>query len=90
MMVEIKDLRDSKRLAATTWDALSPPDQQRALSLLGTMYRNYDDLATYTAFANGRIERLREVLSMAIADQQGWRDEARAALRATEPQEAPK
>jgi hypothetical protein len=81
MMVEIADLRDAKRLSSAEWSSLSPADQQRAHSLLGSMYRYYDDLATHTMFANGRNERLREALVMAINNETGWRDEAQAALR---------
>lgn len=81
MMVEVADLRDAKRLSTANWSALSPADQQRVHSLLGTMYLYYDDLATHTMFANGRNERVREALVMAINNEDGWRDEAQAALR---------
>jgi hypothetical protein len=83
MMVEVADLRDAKRLSMANWSSLSPTDQQRAHALLGAMYRYYDDLATHTMFANGRNERVREALVMAINNADGWRDEAQAALRCT-------
>lgn len=81
-MVPIKDLQDAKRLANGTWDGLLPSEKQRALYLLGAMYRYHDDLATYTMFANGRIERLREALKLSLANEPGWRDEAHATLEA--------
>lgn len=86
-MVSIEELRAVKRLSTATWDGLLPSERQRVLSLLGTMYRYYNNLATYTAFANGRIERLREALGMALANECGWRDEAQTALAASAPSE---
>lgn len=82
MMVSVKDLRAAKELSTAAWGDLSPPEQERAHSLLGLMYRYYDDLATYTMIANGRIERLREALELALDNESGWRDRAQAALRA--------
>ena len=81
-MIELTDLRDAKTLSTQTWDGLLPSERRRALTLLGTMYRHYDELATYTAFANGRIDRLREALSAALANESGWRNEAQASLDA--------
>lgn len=85
MMVEVADLRDAKALSTRTWDGLLPSERRRALTLLGTMYRYHDELATYTMFANGRIVRLREVLQMALDGRSGWQGEARAALKAGAP-----
>lgn len=82
MMVSVKDLRDTKRLSMAVWHSLSPAEQRQVHLMLGSMYRYYDDLATYTAFANGRIERLREALQLALDNESGWRDEAEAALAA--------
>lgn len=63
MMVSVSDLRAAKQLATANWDSLSPEDRRYAHSLLGSMYRYYDDLATHTGFVNGRIEMLREALA---------------------------
>ncbi len=85
MMVSVSDLRAAKRLSIADWNSLSPEDKRYAHSLLGSMYHYYDDLATHTAFANGRIELLREALQMAIDGKPHWRDEAQSALTATHP-----
>jgi hypothetical protein len=79
-MVSVNDLRAAKQLSTANWDSLSPEDRRYTHSLLGSMYHYYDDLATYTSLANGRIERLCEALHMAIDGKPRWRDEARAAL----------
>lgn len=63
MMVSVADLRAAKHLSTATWDSLSPEDRRYAHSLLGSMYHYYNDLATHTAFANGRIDMLQEALT---------------------------
>lgn len=74
-LVSVDDLRAAKRLSTAMWDGLLPSERQRALSLLGTMYRYFDELATYTGFANGRIEQLREALTMLIREAQNVADD---------------
>lgn len=83
MMVSVNDLRAAKRLSSADWDSLSSEDRRYTHSLLVSMYHYYGDLATYTALANGRIERLCEALNAAIVDKPRWRNEARAALAAS-------
>lgn len=83
MMVSVSDLRAVKQLSAARWDSLSEEDRRYVHSLLGSMYHYYDDLAMNTGFANGRIERLREALQMAIDDIPGWVEEAKSALLAS-------
>jgi len=66
-LVSVEDLRNAKRLSEADWESLSPEDRRFVHSLLGSMYHYYNDLATHTAFANGRIERLEEALSATSA-----------------------
>lgn len=81
-MVPIADLNDAKRLSRSVWDNLLPSERQRTLALLGRMHGYYDELAIYTMVANGRIERLREALQLALFKEKGWEREAHATLAA--------
>jgi hypothetical protein len=92
-MVSVDDLRNAKRLSTASWESLSQEDRRYVHSLLGSMYHYYDDLATYVAFANGRIERLREalqtlrpglVLDLRYADDDDDKDAMRARIETVE------
>lgn len=70
-------MRSAERLSALPYDALSEADRQHVLTLLGTFYRAYNRLATRLAFANGRIEQLKEQIEDAEEDRRDAAAEAR-------------